>query len=259
MSRSLVQHTRFDQRGPGVYERVNDREWYGAVSLFGGYAMALVLSAMRLEVDDERYRPRTFTHQFARPVPDGACRVAVRIEREGRRSKSVTARLHAGGKLCGISLASFHADTEALVFDDVPYPDVDPVAPDEVPVGFGIGAPCHDRARMFPRFGLAVGEDPRVTGGWLTTPDPAPTDEVLLLALSDMWIPAAIDHPERATPMVSFEQSAQMDAVDVAEGPLLLRAQHGRARGGLIDEDIDIWDQDGRLVLRARQLRALPG
>ena len=259
MSRSLVDHTRFERTAPGVYERINDREWYGAVSLFGGYAMALVLTALRLEVDDPAYRPRTLTHQFARPLPEGPCRVEIQVEREGRRSKSLTARLHAGGKLCGLALASFHTDASGLTFDDIEVPDVEPVGPDEEPVGFGLGAPCHDRARMYPRFGQAVGEDPRVTGGWLTTPDPAPTDEVLLIALSDMWLPAAINDPDRATAMVSFEQAAQIDAHEVADGPLLLRASHGRARGGLIDEDIDIWDREGRLVLRARQLRVLPG
>lgn len=258
MSRSLVDHTRLDRIEPGVYARVNEREWWGRESLFGGFVMALCAEAMRLEVADDTYRLRTFTHQFARRFPDGPCRIEANVEREGRRSRSVTARLFAEGRLCGLSLGSFHIDYEGLTFDDVPHPGVAPIAGGEASVEFPFEAPCHDRALLYPRFGLAVGDDPKVTGGWIEMHDPAPVDERVLLALSDMWIPAAINHPERATAMVSFEQSAIIDARGVSDGPLLLRAEHGQARRGLVDEDIDIWDRTGQLVLRARQARILP-
>ena len=97
-----------------------------------------------------------------------------------------------------------------------------------------------------------------MAGGWVVPKEPCAWGPALLLHLSDLWPPPALQIPERLGMMLSFEHHAHVDATGGTAdscGPFLIRTRSGRLVSGLSDEDIEIWDAAGALLLRARQHR----
>lgn len=260
MSWLLDERTTLDSLGDGRYRReIDDGEFWGTGSPFGGYLMALTFAAMRAEVADEERLPRIYSHQFLRRVPVGPLDVVVTTERVGALVHSVTARLLVGDDTVGVAGGMFTGEREGPEYLDEPMPDVAP--PDE-PNGTdvpGWATNVHGRFVPHRRFGADGAVVPNEDGGWLRPAEPGPWDHRMALMASDVWPPPVIRHPERmcATPSLHHVVHFGPDVTGEADQALLVRHRASRGHGGLTDEEITLWADDGRLLLKARQLRTV--
>ncbi|MEQ8839962.1 MAG: thioesterase family protein [Acidimicrobiales bacterium] len=260
MSWLLDERTELDSLGGGRYRRhIDDGEFWGTGSPFGGYLMALGFQAMCTEVDDPTRLPRVYSHQFLRRVPVGPLDFAVTSERVGALVHSVTARLFVGDDTIGVATGLFAGDREGPTYLDDPMPDVaPPTEPDgtEVP---GWATNVHGRFVPHRRFGDDGEVVPNEDGGWLRPTEPGPWDHRLALMASDVWPPPVIRRADRmcATPSLHHVVHFGPDVGGTADQALLVRHVATRGHAGLTDEEITVWADDGRLQLKARQLRTV--
>lgn len=260
MSWLLDERTELDTLGSGRYRRtIDDGEFWGTGSPFGGYLMALGFAAMRAEVDDPLRIPRVYSHQFLRRIPVGALDISVTTERTGGLVHAVSARLHVDDDTVGLATGIFTGERDGPGYLDEPMPDVDPpTEPNGTDVP-GWATNVHGRFVPHRRFGADGDVVPNEDGGWLRVVEPGPWDHRLALMASDVWPPPVIRHPDRmcATPSLHHVVHFGPDVHGPAGQAFLVRHRATWGHGGLTDEDITLWVDDGRFLLRARQLRTV--
>lgn len=260
MSWLLDERTELEALGDGRFRRmIDDAEYWGTGSPFGGYLMALTFAAMRSEVTDRERVPRVYSHQFLRRIPAGPLDIDVTTERIGALVHSVTARLSVGDDTVGVAGGIFTGRRDGPEYLDEPMPAV--AAPTE-PGGtevMGWLTDVHAHFVPFRRFGQDGAVVPNEDGGWLRPVEPGPWDHRLALMASDLWPPPVIRHPDRmcATPSLHHVVHFGPDVGGAAGDDLLVRHRATRGSGGMTDEDISLWASDGRLLLKARQLRTV--
>jgi len=260
MSWLLDEHTELESQGGGRYVRmIDDGEFWGTGSPFGGYLMALTFAAMRAEVADSERRPRVYSHHFLRRVPVGRLDIDVTTERVGALVHSVTARLVVAGDTVGLATGMFTGDREGPTYLDEPMPAVAPPTEPEGTVVPGWATKVHGRFVPHRRFGEDGVTECNEDGGWLRPVEPGPWDHRLALMASDVWPPPVIRRADRmcATPSLHHVVHFGPDVGGSADQALLVRHVASRGHGGLTDEEITLWADDGRLQLKARQLRTV--
>jgi acyl-CoA thioesterase len=253
---------------PGVYEIETDRTWWGHDALFGGYVEALAIRAMRIALDVPTMAPVTTSVQFFRPFVDGSFRAEVDVVRTGRTMANVRARLFSRDKLAGQAVAAFavrraHAEFVAAVA---------PAAITEAPLGAEeqerpsqLGIPTHAQFQFFPRvgtFGMGNGGVPlprAEVGGWVRPRFATPVDEMLLVMLQDLWLPAAYHCWREPAIAVSVDITTQFRAalpaeIRASDGLYVLLRTAGSI-GGFVDEDCELWSPAGDLLAQGRQVR----
>jgi acyl-CoA thioesterase len=256
----LDERTELEIVGEGRYRRkIDDGEFWGTGSPFGGYLMALGFAAMRAEVGDQTRVPRVYSHQFLRRVPVGSLDIIVTTERVGALVHSVTARLVVDDDTVGVAGGLFTGERDGPDYLDEPIPDVAPPTEPEGTEVPGWQTNVHGRFVPFRRFGSDGPVVPNEDGGWLRATEPGDWDHRLALMASDVWPPPVIRHPDRmcATPSLHHVVHFGPDVGGPAGSDLLVRHRATRGSGGLTDEDITLWADDGRLLLKARQLRTV--
>ena len=255
----LHDHTTLEALGGGRYRRTADRTWWGHGSLFGGYALALVATAMQAEVGVDR-TVRALTMHFLRPLLDGELGVEVAVERAGRTVSTLSARVTSGDRLCGLAIATCAVERSAPPFEGAPFPDVPPVGEGEDPELPRAKVPTQDHFRFWPRFSTGHAGDVAVTGGWVVPMLGEPWSAGLLLAVGDLWLPAVYEHLDRPGMAMSSDFTGHIRVPDPAQAvptgtPVLARLRTRRSAHGFVDEDTDIWAPSGELVASTRQLR----
>jgi len=114
---------------------------------------------------------------------------------------------------------------------------------------------------------VAIGGPPRSgeraeTGGYLSFADGRPIDMLALAALWDSWPPAvfyrATDQPlTSGVPTVEatvyFRRQLPFDGFH-ADRPVLIHTRSAMAHDGFIEEDADVWSEEGELLAQSRQL-----
>ena len=257
MSKLLEEQTRLEARGGGCYVREIDQgPFWGMVTPHGGYLMALVLHAMTLELGDAARKPRMLSQHFLGRVKPGEVSIEVAVERTGRAVSSVTARMISFGQVVGVASALFSVATEGPVFLDDPLPDVSPPKGEgELPDFFL--APVHKRYTYHRRFGEAGAAVPVEDGGWVKALDGGEWDYRQAILLSDIWLPPLIRHPDRmfATPSLSQVAHFGPDLAGPEGMHFLVHHELSSGSEGVTDEEIGVWAEEGRLLLRARQMR----
>lgn len=259
MSERFDEATRLESRGGGRYERIVEEgdDYWGMVTPHGGYLMALAFAAMESEVGDPTRRPRALTQHFLGRIPPGPLCIDVRIERQTRAVTSVSARIGSGAEPAGLATAIFTASREGPVFLDDPMPETPPPPPrSEIESPPVFVAPVHQRYDFDRRFGQDGPVVPVEDGGWILPYDEGAWDHRFALFLSDLWIPPVIRHPERVFATPTLHHTVHFGP-DVRGDRGAFLAHHRLASGGdgITDEDIGLWSEDGRILLRARQLR----
>ena len=83
--------------GEGAWSGAVDGGWFAGRGPNGGYLAAIVLRAMTSELDDPAREPRSLTCHYLRPPAAGPVRVDDVVERSGRATSTLTARLTSGG------------------------------------------------------------------------------------------------------------------------------------------------------------------
>lgn len=255
-------------------ERAGDGTWAAGVQpgwdIFeisnGGYLSSIAARAMS-DASGGRL-PVTLTTHFTRPFSAGPAQVTVETIKEGRNISTVRADMasDSGGLLTVLgSLASPEAMSEEVVYLDGEPPDL----PD--PEDCVRNVPAADGPLPPPLVGLVDErihpEDASVlttgpTGvarmrGWFRLLDDEPMDVFTLLFAVDAFPPALFNSglPLGWTPTV--ELTTQVRSAPATEW-LACRFTTRFVTGGLLEEDGEIWDQEGRLLALSRQLALVP-
>jgi acyl-coenzyme A thioesterase PaaI-like protein len=257
MSKRFDEATRLEARGNGRFEIMIDQaDYWGIVTPHGGYLMALMIAAMDLAVDDPARRPRSLVQHFLGRVAPGRVVIDVSIERSTRAVTSVSARMRSGVDTVGLATALYTSDRDGPEFLDEPAPPVAIASQADEALPTFI-APVHAWFDFHRRFGSDGAIVPVEDGGWVVSRETGPWDHRLALLVSDLWIPPIIRHPDRVAATPSLHHVVHFGPDVVGDGTEKFLVRHRLTHGGrgLSDEDIALWTDDGRLLLRGRQLR----
>lgn len=259
--------TRFDRDtateplGSGRHRVRIDPAWWVVRGPNGGVVAALIVAAIRAEVDDPQRALRSLTvHYLAAPV-EGEAEVAVRVERRGRGMTTVSARLLQDGRTMAIALAALGgARPGTIEYAHVAMPSVPP--PEEIPAIPQEHSPVPVVRNYVVRPAIGTppmgGGDVAHTGGWLRLREARPLDELLLVAMCDAWWPAPfllLDRPIGAPTVdltVHLRAPLPRDADDV-----LIEVRSDVGRDGFFEEDARLFARDGTLLAHSRQLALL--
>ena len=246
--------------GPGRSSARIDRGWWIQRGPNGGYVAAIVLRALQAELGapGAERSPRSFTVHYLRPPAEGPVEVAATVEREGRSLTFVSGRLVQGDLTLATASAAFGAVRgESIDFDDAVMPDVAP--PDACP---DLPSPPGDitiRDRYDCRVGIGgdlFSEGPVArTGGWIRLADGEPTDVVAVAAFTDAWPPSVFTRSARqiAVPTIDLTVHFRQPVLDPSAW-CLVAFRTTLSAEGYLEEDGEVWSEDGRLLAQSRQL-----
>jgi acyl-CoA thioesterase len=226
----------------------------------GGYALAIALRALRTALPYPD--PLTVSATFLRPSGVGPVEVEVEQLRTGRRLAFGSARLMQDGRELVRVVASF-TDLAAAEGPSVVHnaaPDLPP--PPECLVlndgfGFGevsIGERVEFRMPALPGWRTGTRSGRGHAEFHLRFADGRAPDTLALAPLADMATPVVLELGPWAS--TTIELSVHIRAVP-APGWLRARVSTRHVTGGYHEEDVELWDEAGRLVAQSRQLALL--
>jgi acyl-CoA thioesterase len=268
--------TALEPLGDGAYGGAVDPAWFAGRGPNGGYLAAIVLRAMVAEVGDAQREPRSLTCHYLRPPAAGPVRVQATVERAGRATSTVTARLAGGGatsppavgaedgRLCVLGVAAFGVEMPAPAAYAGAPPAVPPPEAIEPADTRASGLSIAGRFEVRPALGteLFSGAGEAVTGGWLRFADAGPVDAIALAMFADAWWPAPwvrLREPVAAPTIdLTVHFRAPRAAAALAPGePVLAVFRSTTAADGFFEEDGELWTRDGVLLAHSRQLALL--
>lgn len=244
--------------GDGAYSAVVSPAWSGPPGPNGGYIAALLLRAIRAEVDDPERLPRSLTIHYMRPPANGEVAIEVTVERSGRTASTCTARMQQGGKTTCIALCVLSGTFESVADWATPRPEVP--APGEIEPLPVAGMPPeifkqHEFRMTFgdPPF---TGSEGSVVGGWIRTRTPVPLEPELLAMYSDVWWPAPFPRLTAPclAPTLDLSLHFRADTSGRGHEQVLGRFSCSTSAEGFFEEDGELWSEDGTLLLQSRQL-----
>ena len=228
----------------------------------GGYVLALLLHAALQESKHPDALAVAVT--YFRPAVPGPAEITVREVRAGRRVSTYDAVLAQDGKEIAHAVVSTHDWDAAGTFEHTPHRAPDAPGPEEcadvsalVPAGM---VPILDRyayrAASVP--GWLTGQPSGRTESlcWIRAADERPVDALLAGAMVDAFPPvtAEIGHLASATIQLTVHFRRRPDPATVwALGHVTTR----HVVAGYHDEDVELWDEHGRLIAQSRQLAIL--
>jgi len=250
--------------GGGAWDGAVDAGWFAGKGPNGGYLAALVLRAMAAELADPAREPRSLTCHYLRPPAAGLVRIDVTVERSGRATSTLTARLSQDGRQCVLGVAAFGIDVPAPADYAGAPPDV--AAPEalEPADNTASGLSIVSKFEVRPALGanLFAGADEALTGGWLRFSDARATDAIALAMFADAWWPAPwvrLSAPIAAPTIdltVHFRAPRAARALEPGE-PVLAVFRSTTAADGFFEEDGELWTRAGVLLAHSRQLALL--
>lgn len=247
--------------GGGVHRVTVTSDWDTANKTpNGGYILALLQHAAMLE--SAHPDPLTIAITYFRPAQPGPAEVRVREVRKGRRVSTYDAILVQGDKEVAHAVLSTHDWDATGAVEHTPHPAPAIPQPEDcgdagelVPAGM---VPILDRYlyRGPQPPGWLVGKPTGVTEslGWIRAKDERPVDALLAGAMVDAFPPvtAEIGHLASATIQLTVHYRRRPDTVWA-----LGHVQTRHVIHGYHDEDVELWDQQGRLIAQSRQLAIL--
>jgi acyl-CoA thioesterase len=261
--------TRFDHDtaitplGEGRFRARLDRGWWILRGPNGGYLTAILMRAIRAEIDDPGRSPRSVTIHFLSPANEGPVDVEVRTERRGNSLTAVQARMAQEGRLIAIGLAVLGQARPAFEIPDAQMPEVLP--PEQLERNQR-DIPISGRfdVRMLPGHEPFSGSEHGSVTGWIRLDEPQLLDYILLAAYTDSFPPALFSMLDGSSPigMPTVDLTIHFHAAlprpqDRADDYCLARLRSQTSHQGFVVEDAEIWSRDGQLLARARQLAAV--
>jgi acyl-CoA thioesterase len=259
-------------------ERVDDRLYRGEVdpgwavvdgaAPNGGYLLAIAARAMRAPIDHPD--PVTITGHFLAPPEPGDVDVEVEVVRAGRRHSTVAASLRQDGREMVRLLGAFGdlARADGMTRVDRLPPSLPPVDscerfsertieraesrgknPPPILLRFDHRTPP---GMMGWAEGAPTGKGEM--GGWIRWADEAEMDTIGLLAVSDAYPPAVFNSGEGSYGWVPTIELTVQVRKRPAPGWLATRFTTEAVTAGYLEEDGEVWDADGDLVVLSRQL-----
>jgi acyl-CoA thioesterase len=246
----------------------------------GGVLMTVAMRAMREELGNPGFRPISANTHFCSPVPAGPLEIRVEVLRHGGAAAQVRAQL-SSTKVPGPGLevsATFGRDREGVDLIDSTPPDV-PGPADSPPMERLAGIDLERRPAFFHNFDTRLAQGHAWWGSdwtpgeariarWFRylVPQSLPDgrfDPLALPPIADTMPPAL--HQKLGPGHAPFHAPSLDLTVHFLEdtrSPWLLTAVHARhARAGFASADVEIWDDEHRLVAFATQtmmLRRIP-
>lgn len=244
--------------GPGRWGTDIHPGWFAPAGPNGGYLAAVVARAMQAEVADPDRRLRSLTLHYLSRTDVGPVEIGTTLERAGRSLSSVTARVDQGGRTAIVATGAFATDRgDGIDFDDTAMPqvaapeDCPPLAPPPFPL------PIRDRFDMRLAVGGPLFQESReaLTGGWVRLADGEPADTLAVVAMTDAWPPAVFTRLglRLLVPTVDLTVHVRRAVADPT-GWFLVAFRTRLSAGGFLEEDGEVWGEDGRLVAQSRQL-----
>jgi acyl-CoA thioesterase len=257
--------TTFDFDEDTGLKPVGDGRWRGAITdrwmiargPNGGYVGSFPIKAMLAASPFPD--PLTMTTHYVNRPEVATVEIAVEELRMGRSHATVEARMHQGSRLITVSVATFGTlkDSKAESVQ-AEMPTV--VPPDEAIASASIpGAEQSFRQRFEHR--MLPGHEPAwLTGrsgpaevmGWTRLADGRPLDAAAVPLFMDCWPP-----PMFNTFLGGFAPTIEL-TVHWRNKPTtewhLCRFRSRFAMHGYVEEDGELWGEDGRLVAQSRQL-----
>ena len=249
--------------GEGRFAAEVSPRWSIGPHANGGYALAVALAAAGRAVPHPD--PFAVSAHFLRPTVPGPAEIATELLRAGRGHSTGVARLTQEGRE-RLHVVTTFGDLDSLAGGlvvvtegppEMPAPEeCRPLRSGTLPNGLQDDLRGRLDARVVP--GTAGWLDRAPTGrgellGWIRFRDGRPADAACLPFVCDAMPPAAFD----LTPVPAWLPTIELTVqVRGRPGPGWLRARF-RTRfilGGYLEEDGEIWDEDGRLVALSRQL-----
>jgi acyl-CoA thioesterase len=253
--------------------RASDRTWKAEVlpdwDIFGisngGYLMAIAARAMS-EAGDGRL-PVSVTAHFTRPVSAGAVTIDVDTVKVGKSLSTMRAVLSTEREALTLlgTLATPESVRDEVIYSSAEPPEMPPPE-DCVRALPGVNTPlppplmAQFEERIHPEDASALEGKPTGVArvrGWFRLHDDEPLDAFAPLLVADAFPPAIFNSglPLSWTPTV--EMTTQIRSVPSTEW-LRCRFVTRFVTGGLLEEDGEIWDENGRLVALSRQLALVP-
>lgn len=258
--RSFAADTAVVAAGEGRWRGSIAPEWFGPPGPNGGFIAALILRAIRAEVDEPARMPRSLTVHYLRPPAAGEAEIEVTVERRGRTAATCSARMLQGGRVVTLALCVLTDDYEPAHAWELPPPQVPPPERVEViPTAPGT-PPIFERFDTRLLFGappFTGGTEP-VAGGWLQVHGEEEMSAELLALYADAWWPAPFSVMTEFAPAPTLELTVHFRArPDPADTMALVRFRSEASIDGLVDEQGEVWDRSGRLLAQSRQLALL--
>ena len=227
----------------------------------GGYILALVQrAALRESVHPDAL---SVSITYFRPALPGPAEIAVREVRKGRRVSTYDAVVTQNGKEIAHAVVSTHDWDATGAAEHTPHraPQVPP--PEEcadvstaIPSGMmTILDRYRYRAPVVP--GWLRGEPSGVTEAscWIRTADERPIDALLAGAMVDAFPPATVEIGLVASATIQLTVHYRRRPTGTVWALGHVTARHVIA--GYHDEDVELWDEQGRLIAQSRQLAIL--
>jgi acyl-CoA thioesterase len=226
----------------------------------GGYVLALLQHAVMLE--SAHPDPLTIAITYFRPAQPGPATIAVREVRKGRRVSTYDAVLTQDDREIAHAVVSTHDWDATGTVEHTPH--AAPVVPkpedcrdvgDLIPTGM---VPILDRYsyRAPAAPGWLTGKPSGTTESlcWIKAADDRPVDALLAGAMVDAFPPvtAEIGHLASATIQLTVHYRRRPETT-WALGHVVTR----HVIAGYHDEDVELWDEQGRLVAQSRQIAIL--
>lgn len=258
--RSFAADTAVSRVGEGRYRGSIAPEWFGPPGPNGGFIAALVLRAIRAEIDDPARLPRSLTLHYLSPPSAGAAEIEVTVERSGGSASTCSARLIEDGRVVTLALCVLTTDYEPAMSWDPEPPEAPPAEAVEA-LGIGHGAPpIFEQLETRPVWGAMPfsGGDEAIAGGWLRAPGDTEMSAELVSLYTDAWWPAPFSVMSSFAPAPTLELTIHFRArPDPADTLALVRFRAEASIDGLFDEQGEVWDRNGRLLAQSRQLALL--
>ena len=261
MSHLLDDAVASEPLGDGVHRVQVTADWNTANQTpNGGYVLALLQHAVLQESAHPDALSISIT--YFRPALPGPADIRVREVRKGRRVSTYDAVLVQGEKEVAHAVVSTHDWDAAGTTEHTPHTAPAVPRPEEcadasvlIPGGM---VPILDRYsyRAPVVAGWLRGEPSGVTESicWIRAVDGRPVDALLAGAMTDAFPPvtAEIGHLASATIQLTVHYRRRPETV-WALGHVTTR----HVIAGYHDEDVELWDEQGRLIAQSRQLAIL--
>lgn len=260
------------RRDDGVYDGHLDGIWGIGAGINGGLLLAACANALRQTfAQEDHLDPISISGYYLSAATEGPATFVTEVLRRGRSMSTGSVSLAQeddGRPVERVRALATYGDLDALP-DDVrttapepELPDLETcVGTDLTPKSFRAKAPLLDRfdLRLDPETaGWAVGKPAGlgVIRGWLRMADGREPDALSLLLAVDALPPITFD-----LGLPGWAPTLELTAhVRAKPAPGWLKVVHSTRNyaGGLLEEDAEVWDSTGRLVVQSRQLARAP-
>ena len=252
--------------GSGRFRAATPASWMASGRAPGGLVEAQLFAGLEAIVENQEFRPISFSAYLLRAPADGDYEVQAEVLRMGRTLGHLSAKIVQNDKLIATALGSFGTSRDSPDFDEMPMPDVDPPTPDRLSSSFfpEFAFPYGDNVVIQDRLGpkaFDAPDGPMERVGWAGFAKPRPVDAPGLLMMGDVgmmgwWVRLDRMH---TTATLDHTTHFRADLASFDDDLVLLRSRTGLVRGGYLDWDIDVWAADGTLLCQSRQLLAVLG